>query len=265
MNLGERPEHSPSVIAPTPRVWGAARSHHHNSTASLPLRPPRHVPVLRPLCHSTHKNSGMATLSFTTFGLTLALAAVRVAALDNGLALTPPMGWSSRAQHGCAVTEDAILDAARALVDTGLKDLGYECECYPFVDARGWSVAEVRCVRYAGRATLTLVSLLDVLVDDCKCCAHAPLKRCCFVLTLTLVLCLAGWQADGRDSKSGAPAAHPTRFPSGIKALADQVHGMGLKVRCQSRGLLRNLADGYCSLALRAVLERKSQPYPPRR
>lgn len=38
------------------------------------------------------------------------------------------------------------------------------------------------------------------------------------------------WQADARDSQSGAPIAHPDKFPHGIKALADEIHSMGLKV-----------------------------------
>ena len=32
--------------------------------------------------------------------------------------------WNS---FGCSISEDVILQAAQALVDTGLKNLGYEC------------------------------------------------------------------------------------------------------------------------------------------
>lgn len=42
---------------------------------------------------------------------------------------------------------------------------------------------------------------------------------------------LVGWQADRRDPDTGAPVANEVTFPSGMKALADQIHAMGLKVR----------------------------------
>ncbi|MDS0284644.1 glycoside hydrolase family 27 protein [Haloarcula onubensis] len=43
-----------------------------------------------------------------------------------GLAGTPPMGWNSWNAHSCAVTEADIRAAADALVETGLRDAGYE-------------------------------------------------------------------------------------------------------------------------------------------
>ncbi len=46
----------------------------------------------------------------------------RVVALDNGLALTPPMGWNSWNKFGCNVSEDLIKSAADAMVSSGLKD-----------------------------------------------------------------------------------------------------------------------------------------------
>ena len=39
-------------------------------------------------------------------------------ALDNGLALTPPMGWNSWNRFGCNVTEDLVKSAADALVSS---------------------------------------------------------------------------------------------------------------------------------------------------
>ncbi|WP_276252309.1 glycoside hydrolase family 27 protein [Haloarcula rara] len=45
---------------------------------------------------------------------------------DATLAATPPMGWNSWNAHSCAVTEDDIRAAADALVETGLRDAGYE-------------------------------------------------------------------------------------------------------------------------------------------
>ncbi|GIG59930.1 alpha-galactosidase [Longispora fulva] len=105
----------------------------------------------------------------------LFLAAVSVAgtapavASDNGLALTPQMGWNSWNAFHCSIDETKIKGAADALVSTGLSAAGY-----------------------------TYVN-----VDDC-------------------------WQAGTRDA-NGRLQADPTRFPAGIKALADYVHGKGLK------------------------------------
>jgi alpha-galactosidase len=47
-------------------------------------------------------------------------------ALENGLALTPPMGWNSWNKFGCDVSEDLIKGAADAIVTSGMKDSGYE-------------------------------------------------------------------------------------------------------------------------------------------
>jgi len=44
----------------------------------------------------------------------------------EGLALTPPMGWNSWNDFGCDVNEDKIKEVADALVESGMKDAGYE-------------------------------------------------------------------------------------------------------------------------------------------
>jgi hypothetical protein len=59
------------------------------------------------------------------------LALNLVAALENGLARTPQMGWNTWNYFGCNIKEDTILSAAQALVNEGLKDLGYICRCPP--------------------------------------------------------------------------------------------------------------------------------------
>src|ERR1700757_5466690 len=89
-------------------------------------------------------------------------------ALDNGLALTPPMGWNSWNKFHCNVSEDLIKSMADGMVSSGMKDAGYEY----------------------------------VVIDDC-------------------------WQVS-RDG-SGNIVADAQRFPSGIRALADYIHGKGLK------------------------------------
>jgi alpha-galactosidase len=57
--------------------------------------------------------------------VTLALAAAPAAALDNGLARTPPMGWNSWYTARCGVTEGIVMRNARALIDSGLAARGY--------------------------------------------------------------------------------------------------------------------------------------------
>ncbi|PIL32160.1 hypothetical protein GSI_06866 [Ganoderma sinense ZZ0214-1] len=91
-------------------------------------------------------------------------------ALNNGLAITPQMGWNTWNHFGCGIDQDTIVSAAQALISNGLDKLGYNY----------------------------------VLVDDC-------------------------WQADARDPSTGAPVEDKSKFPNGIKAVADQVHSLGLK------------------------------------
>lgn len=47
------------------------------------------------------------------------------AALDNGLARTPPMGWNSWNAFGCAINETLIRDTADIVVRRGLLAAGY--------------------------------------------------------------------------------------------------------------------------------------------
>jgi alpha-galactosidase len=65
--------------------------------------------------------------SWCGVGLLVALlSSPSVKAWDNGLALTPPMGWNSWNRFHCNVSEDLIKGAADALVSSGMKDAGYE-------------------------------------------------------------------------------------------------------------------------------------------
>ncbi|HKK45743.1 MAG TPA: glycoside hydrolase family 27 protein [Balneolaceae bacterium] len=45
---------------------------------------------------------------------------------DNGLAKTPPMGWNSWNHFGCHINEDIIKQTADAMVESGMKEAGYE-------------------------------------------------------------------------------------------------------------------------------------------
>jgi alpha-galactosidase len=103
-----------------------------------------------------------------TFGL-LMVALTQVLALDNGLGLTPQMGWNSWNAYHCDVNEHKIKEAAEALMHSGLASLGY--------------------------------NIVDV--DDC-------------------------WAYD-RDPTTHVVRADPKTFPSGMRALADYVHSLGLQ------------------------------------
>jgi alpha-galactosidase len=47
-------------------------------------------------------------------------------ALDNGVGLTPPMGWNSWNHFGCKINENLIKETADILVSTGLAAKGYK-------------------------------------------------------------------------------------------------------------------------------------------
>jgi alpha-galactosidase len=99
------------------------------------------------------------------------LGAAPALALDNGLALTPQMGFNNwnLTQCGSQFNEAFVEGIADTLVSTGLSDAGYQY----------------------------------VNLDDC-------------------------WAQSSRDSK-GNLVPDKNRFPHGIKAVADYVHGKGLK------------------------------------
>jgi alpha-galactosidase len=66
--------------------------------------------------------------AFTTFWLLVAIlpGVPSARGLENGLALTPPMGWNSWNRFACGVNEDVVKAAADAMVSSGMKDAGYE-------------------------------------------------------------------------------------------------------------------------------------------
>ncbi|KAK5574590.1 hypothetical protein RB653_009843 [Dictyostelium firmibasis] len=57
----------------------------------------------------------LATIAFAT-----------VNALDNGLGLTPQMGWNSWNFYACNINESVIMDTAKAMVSNGMADAGYK-------------------------------------------------------------------------------------------------------------------------------------------
>jgi alpha-galactosidase len=69
--------------------------------------------------------------SRTTVALVIAASLTLVGArnstrmLDNGLALTPPMGWNSWNHFGCNVSESLIRETADSMAANGMRDAGY--------------------------------------------------------------------------------------------------------------------------------------------
>ncbi len=56
----------------------------------------------------------------------IALSVLRpVAGIDNGLALTPQMGWNSWNKFACSINETLIRQTADVLVSSGLAAAGY--------------------------------------------------------------------------------------------------------------------------------------------
>jgi alpha-galactosidase len=102
------------------------------------------------------------------FGILLA-SQTAMKAVDEGLALTPPMGWNSWNKFQGNINEGIIRQAAEAMAMNGMKEAGY-----------------------------TYIN-----IDDC-------------------------WH--GKRDERGFIQPDPERFPSGMKALADYVHSLGLKL-----------------------------------
>lgn len=63
------------------------------------------------------------------FAVLLALfgaTAVTVLGLNNGVGLTPAMGWNTWNHYGCDINESIIKENARKILDLGLDRLGYK-------------------------------------------------------------------------------------------------------------------------------------------
>jgi len=91
-------------------------------------------------------------------------------AINNGLAVTPPMGWNDWNKYGCSISDSLIRQQANAMVSSGMKAAGYQY----------------------------------INIDDC-------------------------WLSKSRNS-SGNVVPDPSKFPNGMKAVADYVHSQGLKL-----------------------------------
>ncbi|MDQ0374741.1 glycoside hydrolase family 27 protein [Cellulomonas humilata] len=86
---------------------------------------------------------GVLALTLATVTTDAVVAPRQAQALDNGVARTPPMGWNTWNTFGCNINETLIRQMADAIVNTGLRDLGYkyvvvdDCWFNPNRDAQG--------------------------------------------------------------------------------------------------------------------------------
>ena len=70
----------------------------------------------------------LTTFHSTTFSVLFVVSFVVIRSVNgynNGLGLTPPMGWNSWNKFACDIHEDLIIETAQAIVDLGLNKLGY--------------------------------------------------------------------------------------------------------------------------------------------
>src|SRR5882757_5241074 len=71
-----------------------------------------------------HRLQKLARWCCLAFGFAI-LSPPPAAGFDNGLALTPPMGWNSWNKFGCNVNEAIVRRVADAMVSSGMRDAGY--------------------------------------------------------------------------------------------------------------------------------------------
>jgi alpha-galactosidase len=129
------------------------------------------------------------------------LAATPAQALDNGLALTPPMGFNDWNSFGCNIDAQDFRDVADYIVAHGLKDAGYE---YVNIDDCWMAGRDIPRTNAAARAAAGRdPSTLQLIPDP----AYFP-----------------------DVDLNGNGVIDPSEQHDGIKALADYIHSKGLKI-----------------------------------
>ncbi|MDH6709367.1 alpha-galactosidase [Kitasatospora sp. MAA19] len=166
----------------------------------------RHIPhrLAAPLLALALATTGLGAL---TVG-----AAAPAAALGNGNALTPPMGWNSWNSLGTEVTEDQVVQTIDFMAANGLVAAGYDTVT---IDD-GWSLWH----RDGQSSDIVRTSYGSMQLYDA---AGNP---------------VAGTDGTGNDPTSGHLVPRPDHFPSqtvngrtvnGIAYLAQYAHSKGLK------------------------------------
>jgi hypothetical protein len=163
----------------------------------------RHAYANYPQC-ALYNKAKLPASPFVT-AITTSASAVTASAVTGSVAATPPMGLNSWNGFHCNVDERKMRAMADALVTTGLKDAGYS-----FVN-----IDDCWCVELPSNSHQTVHSiLLFCLSLNFSSVPHSILLFC---------------PRQVQRSPNGTINADPARFPGGMKALADYIHGIGLK------------------------------------
>jgi len=109
-----------------------------------------------------------------------------------GVGNTPAMGWNSWNAFRCDINEVLVKEVARAIVDSGLRDAGYQVSAPK--QPRNWPSVLIACHPCVAQY---------VNLDDC-------------------------WM-EARDNLTGHILPFADKFPSGMQALGDYIHSLGLK------------------------------------
>ena len=100
-------------------------------------------PASRSRSRSRRTIALLATALVLAVGPLTTVGAQPASALDNGVAVTPPMGWNTWNSFACTINEQLIRDSADVLVSSGMKAAGYDTvivdDCWfdPQRDAQG--------------------------------------------------------------------------------------------------------------------------------
>ncbi|KAI6326367.1 hypothetical protein MCOR34_000782 [Pyricularia oryzae] len=105
-----------ALLAEAGQKFEVRSSFHKVKIFLLPFSDIRHVHIM----------TSRRTTIHAAAAATLLLAALPVSAVKNGLAITPPMGWNNWNAFGCDVSEHLLLSTSEAVVNLGLRDLGYD-------------------------------------------------------------------------------------------------------------------------------------------
>ena len=84
---------------------------------------------LNPTNPSTPLSMKLRNSTLLSYPGLLLLLSRTVVGYDNGLALTPQMGWNTWNAFGCDIDEELIVESAKVVADR-MKVFGYECGCY---------------------------------------------------------------------------------------------------------------------------------------
>jgi alpha-galactosidase len=105
---------------------GALQTHNHQGRCLVHLRKPDPHNPTRLRASRFGRFTLAAALVLAGAPLAAMVSAGPAAALDNGLALTPPMGFNDWNAYGCNVSESLIKATALAMHDNGMQAAGYD-------------------------------------------------------------------------------------------------------------------------------------------